>query len=63
MTPEAKIQARIGIKEKDSDHPDRVRIVPRFKLYDEALMKLTSFEDPSDTLSQSVEVQSYIHCG
>ena len=48
MTPEAKIQTRRGIKEKDGDHPDKVRMVPRFKLDVEALIKLTSFEDPPD---------------
>ena len=48
MTPKIKIQARRGIKEKDGDHPNKVRVIPRFKLDVEALMKLTSLENPPD---------------
>ena len=48
MTPEVKIQARRVIKEKDGDHPNKVKMVPRFRLDVEALMKLTSFEDSPD---------------
>ena len=42
------MQAIRGIKEKDGYHPDKVNMLLRFKLDIEALMKLTSFEDPSD---------------
>ena len=48
MTPETKNRARRGIKEKGSDHPNKVKMVPRFRLDVEALMNLTASKDPPD---------------
>lgn len=48
MTPEAKNRARRGINKKNGDHPNKVKMVPRFRLDVEALMKFTASKDPSD---------------
>ena len=48
MTPEGLRDARMGLKEPDGEHPEWVRMVPRFKLDLEALMKLTAYEVPPD---------------
>ena len=48
MTPEGLRDARMGLKEPDGEHPEWVRMVPRFKLDLEALMRLTAYEVPPD---------------
>ena len=48
MTPEGLRAARMGLKEPDGEHPEWVRMVPRFKLDLEALMTLTAYDAPPD---------------
>ena len=48
MTPEGLRAARMGHKESDGEHPEWVRMVPRFKLDLEALMRLTAYVEPPD---------------
>ena len=48
LTPEAKLAARLGVKEPDGDPPQFVRRVPRFAIDLQALVDLTALDTPPD---------------